>query len=203
MKRLLACLSLVLLLGACQQTMDADVTRFHTVPANYAGQSFTILPDKNQAGSLEFQHYAELVAAALQAQGLRPLPHEGPPADLVVQMHYASLGNHTDYIYDPGPYWGGWGWGGWGPGWGWGGYYDGSVSSYTLYAQMLDVEIFDGPAWRAGKREMAFEGRAVGQSEIRSLNVAMPYLVAALFRNFPGNSGQTIQVSVPIGGSDP
>ncbi len=200
MRRLFASLSLVLLLGACQQTMDADVTRFHTMPANFAGQSFTILPEQQQVGSLEFQHYAELVAAALQSYGLRPVAHEGPQADLVVQIRYASIGSHTDYVYDPGPYWGGgWGWGGWGPGWG--GYYDGAVSSYTLYSQMLDVGIFEGADWRSGKRQMVFEGRAVGQSEIRSLNVAMPYLVQALFQNFPGNSGQTVRVSIPIKGS--
>jgi len=61
-KRVIACLSLLLLLTACQPTLKAEVTRFYGLPPITSGQSFSVLPDKSQEGSLEFQHYAALLS---------------------------------------------------------------------------------------------------------------------------------------------
>ena len=197
MKRLLAGLSLVLLLGACETTLRADVTRFNTLSAPLTGRSFAVVADARQAGSLEFQYYAGLVGAALQDHGLLS-PPAGAAPDLVVQVHYSSAGSHTEVYSEPdGGYWG-WGWYGWG---GWGPYPFGpEVRSTTYYAQLLQVEIFDGPAWRAGQHNMLFQGRAVGDITVNDVNIALPALVKALFKDFPGNSGQTERIRVPLSG---
>lgn len=199
MRRIFACLAAVLLLGACQQTLQADVTRFSTGPA-LTGRSVAILPEPGQAGSLEFQHYAQLLAAVLPAHGLRPLPPAGPPADLVAFLHYGPAGSRTEYYTEPAPAWGAMGWSphyGWG---GWGGGYAEELHSTTTYSQQLEVAIYDGPAWRAGNHQMVWQGRALGNSGIHDLNSAMPYLVQALFQDFPGVSGQTVRLALPVGG---
>ncbi len=180
---------LLLLLAACQQVLEADVTRFNRLPSDIRGETFVVLPDGGQDDSLEFHHYAQLVAAALQSNGLRPAPRQGPPARLVVLLHCGSVGSRNEYWFEPGTRWGGWG-----------GVDDGTVDVYTYYFTSLDVELYDGPAWRQGRRRMLFEGRALGESEVGPLNDNMPYLVRALFAEFPGGNGRTIGVTVPMGG---
>jgi hypothetical protein len=205
MTRLIALLSLFLL-TACQAVLEADVTSFHGAALPVSGQSFTILPEGPQAGSLEFQSNAQLVANALVGRGFHAIPPDAQgaaSADLVVLMHYGTSGAKTEIFADIGPTFGAWGgWGGprWGGGFGgWGPpYYQDEATSYTTFYHVLELEIFDGQAWRANKRVGLFQGRAVGQTANREVNPAMPYLVQALFANFPGVSGQTVKVKVPL-----
>jgi len=197
MSRLIACLSL-LLLAACQSVMDTDVTRFHTTMPPVTGQTYTIQPEGPQIGSLEFLSYAGLAADALNRQGLIAAAPDGPPAQLVVLLHYGSAGSKTEVYSDIQPAFGGWrSWGGWGVG---GSFpiYEDRTSSYTVFYQMLEVAIFDGPQWRAGTRLPMFQGRAIGQTGSKELNPAMPYLVEALFQTFPGTNGQTVHVRIPL-----
>ena len=187
MKRPLESFLLLLLLCGCQQTITATVTRFNALPPPLpANQSFTILPQGLQVGDLQFQHTAGLVAAALESHGFRAVPHNSaPPSDLVVFLQYGPAGTRQQVIeYGYGP--------GWYPWWGLPPY-----DVYTLYSQFLEVDIADGPAWRRGERRMVFQGRAVTESGVREFNVVLPYLLEALFKNFPGMNGETITVTVP------
>lgn len=185
MKRLFANFLLLLLLCGCQQSVTATVTRFNALPIPPPNASFTILPQGIQVGNLEFQHTAGLVAAALQRYGFRPAPPDAkPPADLVVLLQYGPAGARTQIInYGPAMY----------PWWGFP-----PFDVYTLYTQFLEVDIADGAAWRRGQRQMVFQGRAFTESGVREFNVVVPYLVQALFRNFPGINGETIRVRVPV-----
>ncbi len=63
---------------------------------------------------------------------------------------------------------------------------------------MLEVQIYDGAAWRNNVRTMLYQGRAVGDSTVNEISAAVPALVKALFIHFPGNSGQTERVVVPF-----
>ena len=188
----------LVLLAACQSSLDARVTRFSAGTPPAPGRTFSILPDTRQAGNLEFQHYAEMVAARLRGLGFRPLPHEGEPAELEVTLAYADAGRHMQYFNDPGPYWAGWGGVGGSGWWGWSGAYAPNLNGYTVYAKTLEVDIFDGPAWRAGERRMLWQGDVFGESQFPDLASVMPAMTEAAFQNFPGPSGQTVQVSVPI-----
>ena len=89
------------------------------------------------------------------------------------------------------------GWGGRHRGGPWGGAY-GPTDSQTFYSEMLEVEIFDGAAWRGNTRTMLYQGRAVGDTTVNEISAAVPALVKALFTNFPGNSGQTQRVVVEL-----
>jgi len=193
MKRVAVILSVALLLAGCANTMQADVTQFTTTAPLPAGRSFAVAAETDQSGSLEFQHYAALVGGALQDHGFKAAA-PGAPADLMVVIHYGSAGNHTEIWDDPA-----WGWGG---GWGWrhrGPYpYGYGAESRTYYAEMLEVQIFDGTAWRNNVRTMLYQGRAVGDSTVNEISAAVPALVRALFTHFPGNSGQTERIEVPV-----
>ena len=167
----------VLALGAlsgCAAPFRADVARFHAqLPPPEQGQSFTVMPDNPRlAGSLEFDHYADLVAQHLARYGY-VRSSDPAAAKLVVRLQY-----HVDKgvqrvrvsnwgrsgFYDP-FYYGGWG-GGWG--WGWGrpymmGYYDPflfgpsytDVDSYLVYHSRLRLRIdkANGQIGRAACRE--------------------------------------------------
>ena len=190
MKRVAAVLSVALLLAGCANTMQADVTQFTTATPLPAGRTFAVAAEPAQSGNLEFQHYAGLVGGALQDHGFKAAP-AGANADLMVVIHYGSAGNHTEIWDDPA-----WGWGGWG-----GrhrGPYPYGAESKTYYAEMLEVQIFDGTAWRNNVHTMLYQGRAVGDSTVNEISAAVPALVKALFTHFPGNSGQTERVVVQL-----
>lgn len=201
-----------LILTACGPRMvTSDVTRFHTLLSAAApeAQSFTILPRQNQVGSLEFQQYAELLANRLTALGYRPVPPESATADIVVFLDYGVTTGPVEVRSSPvyGSIGLGYGFGRWPHRYSVGGGFpfypfDGVVGydtySVTRYTRWIDVEMLKGPEFRAGKPTSLFEGRAVSEGSGKSLPAVMPYMVTALFDHFPGPSGQTVEVSVPV-----
>lgn len=199
-------------LSGCATGFKADVARFQQLPPAQ-GQSFTIAPDDVRlAGSLEFAHYAELVAQRLAAQGYSRAA-DPASAQLVVRLAYhvdqgreqvRTTGFGRDPFFDPfyydrywGPprYWGGWG--GWHSRYAfgfhdpflWGG--APQVERYTVYTSELTMRID-----RAGSPERLFEGTARARSLSNKLTYLVPNLVDAMFTGFPGNSGEEIRVTV-------
>ncbi|WP_142849267.1 DUF4136 domain-containing protein [Telmatospirillum sp. J64-1] len=192
--------ALVLGLAACGPRMvTSDVTRFHALPtAQVAGQSFTIMPVGEQQGSLEFQTYAEMVAAQLEAQGMLPVAPGTGQADYVVTLDYGQGGQRTHISSQP--FYGSAGYGFGSRSW----YGLGATiplgsdtRSTTYYTQYLEVSLNDGRVWQTGQRRALWQGRAVAETGVRELNPAMPYLTRALFEQFPGPSGQTVRVRIP------
>lgn len=198
MRRLI--LALALLLGACTNpVVQTDVTRFNAFGPNPAPGSFTIVPDAHQVGSLEFQDYAAQVADALAAKGWRPVPPGGGPADANVSLHWGVGPPETVTWQSPSSVYSGVGWG---PRSAWygGGIYDPfpywETRSQTTFPRWLAVDMVDA---KAPGRHVLFEGRAVAEGNRREIAPVMPYLVRALFTGFPGTSGTTVRVDVPVG----
>ena len=195
-------------LGGCAQTFDARVNRFSMLPVAPQGETFAIQPvDPRLEGSIEFRSYAGLVAQELQRFGYRPAA-DARSANLVVSLDYFVDNGREKVTSTPG--FGGWGWGGyWGypyRGWGrggWGswGFYDpfwgpdfgAEVRSYTVYDSQLRMEIS-----RTNGGERVFEGTARATSRSDDLPWLVPNLIQAMFTGFPGNSGQTVKVSIPL-----
>lgn len=208
-RSLLCCL--LLLLGACTTpVVRADVTHFTILPPTMAGKSFTIIPDPPQVGSLEFQRYAEMVANSLTAKGWRAIP-PGGEAETLVQIHWGLGPSRTVTWESPSSVGvGGMGW--------WGGphHFHGAgvgmgvpfndpfpyweTRSETYYPIWLNVEILDARAHRAGRRQVLFEGRAISERRRAEAALTMPALIQALFTDFPGMDGATVQVVVPAPG---
>ncbi|MCA1955805.1 DUF4136 domain-containing protein [Zymomonas sp.] len=198
-------------LSACESPFRANVTRFQMMPSP-AGQTFVIQASNPQdKGGLEFEHYADIVAHQLWQQGYQPAA-PGAPSTLIVKLDYGIDNGQqkvasTSYGYGGwgggwgGPWggWGGWGgYGGWGGGWGggyggWGGGWGGGtdVYSYTLYTTFFKMEID-----RSNDGQRVFEGRARAQVTTDNMTQLVPDLIQAMFVNFPGHSGEDVEVKL-------
>jgi hypothetical protein len=201
--RLAAAALLMAALAACAAPFNANVSRFQALPAP-AGQTFAVVADDPaMAGGIEFSQYARLVEAKLAQQGY--VPAEPASAQLLVRFDY-GIDKGRERIRSTGfardPFWGPWhgygrfGWGarGYGP-WSYG-WYDpwfdnGGVESYTVYTSGIDMKID-----RRADGQRLFEGKAEAVSTSNRLQHLVPNLVEAMFTNFPGNSGETVRISV-------
>jgi len=191
--------------SACTTGLDTSVTRFQSQLPAPAGQSFYVVPkDPAQNGGIEFGQYAGNVASHLVKLGYAPAA-SADSATLIVHLGY-GVDKGRERIDAPmmDPYWGGWGrrgrfGGGWGGryyaggAWGWG-WYDpwfAGVESYTIYTSGVSLMIDQKNDGRH-----LFEGNAQAVSTSNRLPYLVPNLVEALFTNFPGNSGETLHITV-------
>ncbi|WP_114954910.1 DUF4136 domain-containing protein [Sphingosinicella terrae] len=196
-----------LALSACATGFPAQVQRFQAMPAPQ-GQTFVIQPaDPERRGSLEFSQYADLVRRNLIEMGYAEAASaEG--ATMVVTLDYGVDDGRERVVARPDPFGYGFGYrpyysrfGYFGHRrhpfyWGWhdpfmfgGGGYD--IDSYTLYTSFLDMDIR-----RTADGQALFEGLAQARSRSNALPALVPNLVEAMFTNFPGNSGETVRITV-------
>ena len=198
-------------LAACATPFKADVSRFQTQLPAPAGQTFTVVADDPElAGGLEFAQYADYVEANMAQLGYtQAAPGQG--ADLIVRFDYGvdqgrervrSTG-FRDPFYDPWYGYGRFGYyrpyysrlGYYGRPWGFG-FHDPwfggpEIRSYTVYTSGIDLKID-----RAATGERLFEGKAEAVSTSNRLPYLVPNLVEAMFTGFPGNSGETVRISI-------
>jgi hypothetical protein len=188
-------------LSACATGLRTQVSRYQAMPAPQ-GQSFVIVPQNpSDMGGLEFSRYAEIVAQRMEAQGYARAPSIDQ-ATMVVQVGYGVGDPQTEIVTYPSHYGYGYGWGypfyygrrayywGWADPF-WGGY-DDNIRSYTYYVTELDIHIR-----RKVDNASLFEGRAKARSRTDELARTVPSLVEAMFTGFPGNSGETIKITIP------
>lgn len=190
-------------LSACATGLRTQVSRYQAMPAPQ-GQSFVVVPQNpSDVGGLEFSRYAEDVAQMMEAQGYARAPSINQ-ATMVVQVGYGVSDPQTEVVSYPSFGYGyGYGWGypyyygrrGYYWGWAdpfWGGYGGDSIRTYTYYVTELDVDIR-----RKVDNASLFEGRAKARSRTDELARTVPSLVEAMFTGFPGNSGETIKITIP------
>lgn len=203
-------------LAACASPFRADVSRFQSQLPAPQGESFAVVADDPAlAGGLEFAHYADYVAAEMQELGYAraPSPEE---ATLLVRFDYGVDSGREKIVSSPAfyrdPFYAPWysyrpvvyrGRGGsahiayvptasWGYGWHPGYFgYGSDIDSYTVYTSGIEIEID-----RAATGERLFEGRAQAVSTSNRLQYLVPNLVEAMFTDFPGNSGETVRISI-------
>lgn len=195
--RFLVAIVVTVMLAACgPRLVQTDVTRFTASPSGPAPGTVTIVPTPDQRGSLEFQSYAEMVAQELSQQGFQPVPADTvPPPAYEVRLGWGVNDPVTEIHSSPGTVFGGTSVFGSRSGFGLGigiplGH-DTRIDSTTAYPKWLQVRM-----WAAGG-ESVFEGRAVTEALGTSVQPAMPYLIEAVFTNFPGRSGTTERVRIP------
>ena len=208
----LAAPAALLALGGCATGLPTQVSRFQAMPAP-AGQSFVVQPaDPEDRGGLEFSRYADLVRRHMVAQGYSEASSPDQ-ASLIVSVGYGVDDGRQQVVTRPGigynrfgyggfgyrPYWsrfGGYGrlrspfYYGWDdPFWYRGGFGD-ELDVYTVYTSYLDMDI------RRPDGQAVFEGTARARSRTDDLGVLVPNLVEAMFTGFPGNSGETVKITV-------
>ncbi len=209
--RLMIVAAPLLLAAGCATPFSAQVNRFQAMPVPQ-GQSFAVISaDPARQGSLEFSQYAGLVSQRLAGFGYQPAT-DAASANLIVKLDYGVDAGKDRIRTVPGSGFG-YGFGGWGPfdrfgyhgafgGRGYGrsrfiyGFHDpflfggDEIESYTVYTSGLDLIIEK----KGGER--VFEGKAKAMSRDDNLTRLVPNLVEAMFTGFPGNSGETVKITV-------
>lgn len=187
-------------LSACAESITSTVSRYQAMPAPQ-GQSFFVVPDGGMAhnGGLEFQRYAGLVAQQLQAHGYAPASNM-QSASMIVQLGYGvdrGQVRYTSYGFGAG-YWGSpfywprWGWGA-GYLWGWDDpFWNDGIDSYVEYHSQVELHIR-----QRGTNAPLFDARAIARSATDRLDIVVPSLLDAVFTGFPGQSGETLKITIP------
>ncbi|WP_260924783.1 DUF4136 domain-containing protein [Novosphingobium sp. 9] len=204
--RLFAAAMLFMAVAACAAPFHADVSRFRTQLPTPEGQTFAVVADDPKlVGGLEFAQYAGVVTDHLTKLGYAPV-QDPAKATMIVRFSYGVDDGRERVQSSPSPYFGPWygyrgGWGrfgGWGGGWGgpwrfgmYDPWFDGGVQSYTIYTSKISLKID-----RAVDGQRLFEGHAEALSTSNRLQYLVPNLVDAMFTGFPGNSGETVRITV-------
>lgn len=201
---------LALVLGACASNLKSDVARFHKLNEVEPGATFSVVP-KNPAlqGSLEFEQYAALVRGELTKFGYKAV-NAANASDLVVEVAFGISEGEQVIRSRPTAYYGFYGPYGYGhpfyTGYYRRGYFHGyypfgyapEVYSYTVYTRALGMDIVRPGA----TRDVVFEGEVRSVGRDNRLPEIMPYLVQAMFTNFPGESGVTKEVVIKLPGRE-
>ena len=206
-------------LAACATPFRADVSRFESQLPAPQGQTFAVVADDPAlAGGLEFALYADYVEAEMQELGYTQAASP-EDATLLVRFDYGvSDGRErirstgfSDPFYRP--------WYGYAPSyrpivyrgrdgvrrvgyipyrsWSYGWHdpffssYRGGIDSYTVYTSGIEMKIDE-----TATGERLFEGEAQAVSTSDRLQYLVPNLVEAMFTDFPGNSGDTVRISI-------
>lgn len=199
-------------LAACATPFKADVSRFQSQLPAPQGESYAVVADDPAlAGGLEFAQYADLVEAQMARLGYTQTASVDD-ASLLVRFDYTvdkgrervrSTGFRDPFYspwygytargyrarpgyYSPRYYGSHWGYGFNDPWFG-----GPEVRSYTVYTSGIDLKID-----RAATGERLFEGEAQAVSTSNRLQYLVPNLVEAMFTDFPGNSGETVRISI-------
>jgi hypothetical protein len=216
----LAAPAALIALGGCATGLPTQVSRYQAMPAP-AGQTFAIQAgDPDDRGGLEFSRYAELVRRHMIAQGYSEAASP-QQASLIVSLDYGVDDGRQQVVTYPSSRFGrGFGYGGYG-GFGYGGFgyrpywsryggygrlrspfyygwddpfwyrgYGEEIDVYTVYNSFLDMDI------RRPDGQAVFEGTAKARSRTDELGVLVPNLIEAMFTGFPGNSGETVKITV-------
>ena len=208
-------------LAACTTGFNADVKRFQSQLPAPQGESFAVVADDpDLAGGLEFSQYADMVEAQMVRLGYAQAASP-EDATLLVRFDY-GVDNGRERVRSTGfrdPFYSPWygynslrspfyrpryyrtrdgrifraGYAG--SRWGYG-FYDPwfggpDITSYTVYTSGIDMKID-----RAATGERLFEGKAQALSRSDRLGYLVPNLVEAMFTDFPGNSGETVRITV-------
>lgn len=196
---------LIMSLAACASPFRADVSRFQEQLPAPSGQTFAVVADDPAlTGGIEFSQYADLVEQKMAALGYTPTD-DPEKAQLLIRFDY-GVDKGRERIRSTGfarsPYWSPWygysRFGYYSPyyaspwHYGWHDpYFDSGVDSYTVYTSGIDLKID-----RRADGERLFEGEAQAVSRSNRLQYLVPNLVEAMFTGFPGNSGETVRITV-------
>lgn len=193
-----------LVVSACTQQISADVTRFHQLSMPPAGDTVAVIAkDKTLEKSMEFGQYAALVQQKLVAYGFRA-PEGGQLPAIMAELDYgvtsgpAALrdGGRNPVSVGVGVSGGSGGWHGGGVGVGVSTGFDlggGGDRGGAAFTRRLGLVMT-----RTADNVRLFEGRVVSTGDTPDLNSVMPYLVDALFTDFPGKSGETRTIRKPV-----
>jgi len=189
-------MALLGLLSSCSTFLRSNVVTFHEGPLP-AGETIRVVAaDPALQSSLEFRNYANLISEELRKIGYTPgtgadtallaevsYGVEMGPTTVTVERPQRFVRYHFYYgrYYDPfyfGVY------NNWGP----------EVFTTPSYDRTLQLNIVRNDA----DRTPVFEGRVQSTGRQNLLPEIMPYLITAMFANYPGENGVTKVVTIEM-----
>lgn len=177
----------LLALGACMTpTAPTEVTRFHLGQVNERG-TVAVEPAPNAPAGMEFGMYARAVEQELNRIGYAPV--DGVGQSLYVAVVDVRSGTRERQRNSPVSIGVGGGTGGWSSGVGGGVSFGLGGGSGLVVGTQVSVQLK-----RRSDQTIVWEGRARGEASERDSAGLAQRLAAALFRDFPGESGRTISV---------
>lgn len=203
MKKLLASIVMLFALSACANSYNADVVRFYDQPLK-PNATVKIRPASGFENGPEFRLYADMVIKKLSGLGFQPAKDSEP--ELIVEISYGvreQSYRHRFYSSLIGFY----------PGFYQFGYtpiyYPRYYSSFWFGSRMYDPFFYPYDPYFVPKNErvlnmsilkpdgtVMYEGRVTSVGYTGQLSKGMPYLVEALFKNFPGESGVVTNITI-------
>jgi hypothetical protein len=188
------CFLFVILLGSllsgCTSSFRGEVARFHTLehPASETIRVIAMNPADRR--SLQFRTYADQIAERLGTIGYKVVGAD-EVAELTAEIYFEVDDGRTEirswprkatwyhfrrgYYYDPWYYGSHW--------------HFPEVYSYVVFTRSLEMLITRTDGVGEGKGEVVFEGSVHSTGRSRDLTAIMPYMITAMFENFPGESG--------------
>lgn len=181
------------------QFVRTQVTSYNDWPTLPASKTYTFARTLEYQSSLELKSYEDIVRDELALQGFK-YAAERAQVDLIVTLR-PSVTLTRVRVRDPwpvDPFWSPYGFYGRGRfGWYepyWSAFDDFNDSTIDVFHRRLEMDIDSKSV--SGRRY--YEGRVDTDSQADSFQAIAPYLVRALFTDFPGNNGQTRQIDIPI-----
>lgn len=195
----LLCAAALLALQGCAQFLRGDVVAFHegSLPQGETIRIEALDPDTGR--SLEFRSYARMVAEELRQLGYEPLEDAAANAELIAELDYSIspegeetratrrfppyVRYHFHYGQFNAPYY-----------FGFDNSWTDEIVTTPSYLRQLSMNIVRNDA----ARTPLFEGRVRSSGRQGELAQVMPYLITALFANFPGESGVIKVVTIEM-----
>ena len=195
-------------------SVRSNVTAFHHLPVDGTGKTFLMVPYESQQGSIEYQTYADRIAAKLHDYGLSTHTSTNEAPDYVVFIDYGLHGSST--VSGSTPIYGQTG-GGSSSTHGTisGAYGSSNFNAYTYsqptYGQVgsipytrrihdrhLSLIIINAKKSAKDNIITAYEGRVLSSGSSEEISVVLPSMIEALFRDFPGQSGKTRRITTGL-----
>ena len=195
---------MVTLIAACASPITAKVTSFNQWPADTAGATFSFIRPVDALNDLEQQAYEGKVQTELEKLGLK----RAAPGQVGRIQVDVITGNGTrnkqfreavyrdNYIYHP-PYrdaagnvYGGF----WAPDQFGARYVGDRTVTRTVQVSNLRLRLLDTQGNLPGKPRAVFESRAVYEGSNEDLATLVPFLVRAVFEDFPGQNARVRNV---------
>lgn len=201
----LAGLLAAMLLAGCASPITAKVTSFNQWPADMVGATFSTIAPQVKANDLEQAAYEGYVQAALEKSGLK----RAAPGQVGRVQIDLMTGNGTRnkqyrepiyqdyYVFQP-PYRDAAGNvypGYWTPDRFGSRYVGDRIVNRSVQVSTLRLRLLDSKGSEAGKPRAVFESRAVYEGDKEDLADLVPFLVRAVFEDFPGKNGRVSEVS--------
>lgn len=188
-------------LAACASPkyVVSDVTRHHSLPRAPSGETFAVVAaEEDQDESLAFGAYADLISQRLSGLGLRSFSGDSATPDMVVTLSWEIEGPSPDVKSRNSGFGYGFGFGNRHSQFGYGYPNESRTTTKQMFVRRVEVVIYDGKTYNTENPTRVFEGSAVSTGTNGQIDPVMPYIVQAIFDQFPGASGETKTVRIEV-----